>query len=302
LNFFYAFSFGFYTRNQIRKILHPENPDSDRRITLEHMKLNRLTPGLCVLIMLLTSFSLPVRGPQWTAEKYRVKRTSGPLKIDGKPESTWDDAPWSTPFVDIEGDKKPTPTLGTRIKMLYDDQFLYIFAEMEEPHLWGILTSRDAIIFRDNDFEVFLDPNNDQQQYFEYEINALGTVMDLFMPKPYKKGGKADLSWNSLRLQSAVALNGTLNDNTDSDKGWTVELAIPFKDMERPGRVHQPKSGDQWHINFSRVQWTMDKQGTGYVKRKGSNGKNLPESNWVWSPQGEINMHIPEKWGVIVFQ
>ena len=149
---------------------------------------------------------------------------------------------------------------------------------------------------------MFLDPNNDQQEYFEYEINALGTVMDLFMPKPYKKGGKADLSWNSTRLQSAVALNGTLNDNTDTDKGWTVELAIPFKDMERPGRVHQPKPGDQWHINFSRVQWTMDKEGRGYVKRKGSNDKNLPESNWVWSPQGVINMHVPEKWGVVTFE
>ena len=266
------------------------------------MKLNRLSPGSCLLILLLRSFSVYAQEPQPAPEKYLVKRTSIPLKIDGKPESAWGNAPWSASFVDIEGDKKPAPTFNTRIKMLYDDQFLYIFAEMEEPHLWGTLTNRDAIIFRDNDFEVFLDPNNDQLQYFEYEINALGTVMDLFMPKPYKKGGKADLSWNSGGLQSAVLLDGTLNDNSDTDKGWTVELAIPFKDMERPGRVHQPKPGDQWHINFSRVQWTMDKEGSGYVKRKGSNGKNLPESNWVWSPQGVINMHVPEKWGVVTFE
>jgi hypothetical protein len=252
--------------------------------------------------MLLIGFTACAQDQQSTAEKYLVKRSSQPLNIDGKLERTWNIAPWSKPFVDIEGDKKPAPPLNTRIKMLYDDQFLYIFAEMEEPHLWASLTNRDAIIFRDNDFEVFLDPNNDQQEYFEYEINALGTVMDLFMPRPYKKGGKADLSWNSTRLQSAVAMNGTLNNNTDTDKGWTVELAIPFKDMERPRRAHQPKSGDQWHINFSRVQWTMDKEGSGYVKRKASNGKNLPESNWVWSPQGVINMHVPENWGVITFE
>src|SRR5690606_4943916 len=38
-----------------------------------------------------------------------------------------------------------------------------------------------------------------------------------------------------------------------------------------------------------------------YVKMKDNTGKNLPEQNWVWSPQGVINMHFPERWGYLYF-
>lgn len=71
--------------------------------------------------------------------------------------------------------------------MLWDDQYLYIAAELIEPDIWATLSKRDDIVYNDHDFEVFLDPNNDGEQYVEIEINALGTVMDLFMNKPYKK-------------------------------------------------------------------------------------------------------------------
>lgn len=233
---------------------------------------------------------------------YEVKRTSQSLKIDGQSEAAWNKAEWSSCFVDIEGEKRPAPAHKTRVKMLWDDSHLYILAELEEPRLWATLTARDAIIYHDPDFEVFLDPNNDQQQYFEYEINALGTVMDLYMDKPYKKGGKAHLNWNSGHFRSAVSLSGTLNDNRDEDSGWMVELAIPFKDLERPGRVSHPKKDSVWRINFSRVQWITEIEGLSYRKSKNAAGKNLPEQNWVWSPQGVIDMHQPQFWGFIHFK
>ncbi|HSB92547.1 MAG TPA: carbohydrate-binding family 9-like protein, partial [Flavitalea sp.] len=204
------------------------------------MNLSQLYRLHALLLILFCGISCTAQTSNTdSAREYLVRRVLKNLAIDGKLDQAWDAASWSPPFVDIEGSRKSAPSLTTRIRMLYDDQFLYVFAEMEEPDLSASLTARDAIIFRDNDFEVFLDPNNDQQEYFEYEINALGTVMDLFMPMPYKKGGKADLSWDSPGLQSAVFLDGTLNKNSDTDKGWTVELAIPFKDMERPGRVNK---------------------------------------------------------------
>jgi len=254
------------------------------------------------LLCALAFFSISINSLVAQPRNYSIARTSRAINIDGKPDRAWKNAAWSEPFIDIEGASRPLPLHKTRVKMLYDDQFLYILAELEEPNLWATLENRDAIIFHDNDFEVFVDPNNDQQQYFEYEINALGTVMDLFMSRPYKRGGLADLKWNSEGLKSAVSLDGTLNNNLDTDKGWIVEMAIPFADLQRPGRKHQPKPGDEWRINFSRVQWLVDKEGTTYKKQKGANGKNLPEHNWVWSPQGVINMHVPEKWGVVKFQ
>ena len=233
---------------------------------------------------------------------YQVPRTSQLLRIDGQPEKAWDKAEWSSYFVDIEGAKKPIPLYNTRLKMMWDENHLYILAEMEEPDLWATLLKRDAIIYHDADFEVFLDPNNDQQQYFEYEINALGTVMDLFMDKPYKKGGRANLNWNSTNLRTAVSVKGTLNDNRDRDSGWMVEMAIPFKDLERPGRISRPQAGSAWRINFSRVQWLLVNDGQSYQRQKSETGKILPEFNWVWSPQGVIDMHQPQYWGFIHFK
>src|SRR5215510_1644685 len=93
---------------------------------------------------------------------YVCQRAAGPISVDGKiDDSAWSKAEWSEAFVDIEGNAKPRPAYRTRVKMLWDDQFFYFAAEMEEPHVWATLTKRDSVIFHDNDFEVFLDPEGD---------------------------------------------------------------------------------------------------------------------------------------------
>ena len=84
-------------------------------------------------------------------------------------------------FVDIEGDARPRPRFATRMKMLWDDEFFYIAADMQEPDIWGTLTTRDSVIFQDNDFEVFIDPDGDTHEYYELEINALKTAWDLLL-------------------------------------------------------------------------------------------------------------------------
>lgn len=182
------------------------------------------------------------------------------------------------------------------MKMLWDQQFLYIGAWMEEPHVCATLTEHDSVIFQDNDFEVFIDPDGDTLRYFEYEINALGTDWDLFLPKPYRDGGSADNSWETY-ARKAVHIAGTLNDPSDTDEGWGVEIAIPWDCFrEHGGMTCPPKPGDLWRINFSRVEWLYDIVDGKYVKRP-----NTPEDNWVWSPQGVIDMHQPEQWGFLEF-
>ncbi len=226
-----------------------------------------------------------------------LKAESAPT-IDGRiDDAAWKAAPWSDDFVDIEGDKKPRPRFRTRMKMLWDDNALYIAAEMDEPHLWGTITERDAIIFMDPDFEVFIDPDGDNHLYGELEVNAKNTVWDLLLPKPYRDGGKALNGWDIIGLKTAVALNGTLNDPSDTDKGWTVEIAWPWAGLKELTNVAvPPKDGYQWRINFSRVEWDTTIEAGKYVKVKGR-----PEHNWVWSPQGAIDMHRPERWGYVQF-
>ena len=113
--------------------------------------------------------------------------------------------------------------------MLWDENYYYILAKIIEPHVWGNIKERDAVVFYNNDFEVFIDPDGDTHNYYELEINALNTVWDLFINKPYRELGNVVLNdWNYTGLISAITVDGTLNDSNDTDKSWTLEIAIPF--------------------------------------------------------------------------
>ncbi len=230
---------------------------------------------------------------------YACPRTPSSPSLSGHiDDPVWDLAPWSADFVDIEGDLKPKPRFRTRAKMLWDETALYIAAEMEEPDVWGTLTERDSVIFQDNDFEVFLDPDGDAKSYFELEVNALNTVWDLYLSVPYRDGGQADNAWCIAGLRTAVGIRGSLNDPSTVDEGWSLEIAIPWAALaDRAGMPCPPATGDGWRINFSRVQWQVRVVEGRYEKVPG-----LPEDNWVWSPQGVVDMHQPEVWGFLEFK
>jgi hypothetical protein len=229
---------------------------------------------------------------------YICYRAPSPVTIDGRlDDPAWRAAPWTEDFVDITGDRQLPPRFRTRAKMLWDDRYFYIAAELQEPHVWGTLTRHDSVIFRDNDFEVFIDPDGDNHNYAELEINALNTTWDLLLPKPYRDGGQAMNEWEISGLRTAVHVDGTLNDPRDTDRGWTVEIAIPWKALGPLTKVPAPpRDGDQWRVNFSRVEWRHRVVGGRYQKVKGR-----AEDNWVWSPQGVVDMHRPEQWGYVQF-
>ncbi len=242
--------------------------------------------------------------PPDSGHHYRVSRTVTPPVIDGKPDDpAWEKAPWTSDFTDIEGALKPPPPLKTRAKLLWDDHYLYIAAELEEPHLWATYDADESVIFHENDFEIFIDPGNDGLLYYELEINALGTKWDLLLTRPYREGGFPINAWEITGLIRGVYLDGSLNDPSDLDRSWSLELALPWKVLRECAPHHRrPVPGDTWRLNFSRVQWDRETIGGKYVKKADPlTGKPLPEHNWVWAPQGVINMHIPEKWGMMEF-
>ncbi len=226
-------------------------------------------------------------------------RVVSPIQIDGQIEDKeWSHGCWTEEFLDIRGASLPAPLHPTRAKLLWDDTHLYIAAELMEPHLQGTIREHDAVIFQDNDFEVFIDPDGDNHRYAELELNALNTTWDLFLDRPYKDGGKADNGYEIEGLRTAVQLHGTINDPSDTDRGWTIEIAIPFASLRSISRADcPPKAGDRWRMGFSRVEWQYEAIDGGYRKTPGP-----PEDNWVWSPQGIIDMHRPERWGIVQFQ
>ena len=142
---------------------------------------------------------------------YKAKQE---ILVDGQAkETSWEKASWSEDFIDIEGQTKPT--YQTRMKMLWDDEYLYIMAQMEEPHVWANLKQKDTIIFYNNDFEVFIDPDGDTHHYYELEMNALNTAWDLFVSKPYRDPNAAINDFDMKGLKSAIYVDGTLNNYRD---------------------------------------------------------------------------------------
>ncbi len=151
--------------------------------------------------------------------QYTVLRTTEKMMIDGKDdEKAWGKAPWTPAFSDIVSGGEINSNQEAKCKMLWDDDFLYVYANFSEPDLWASITQHDAPVFQDNAFEMFIAPDGTTYNYFEFQINALGTVWDFFMPKPYRNGGKGLTSWDMKGLKKAIYLDGTLNNPTDTDK------------------------------------------------------------------------------------
>ncbi len=257
--------------------------------------LRRLAPLLGAGAAILVSAPAAAQSVPLSYVCYRAPRAP---RLDGSlDDAAWRAAPWSADFVDIEGSAKPAPRFRTRMKMLWDDRYLYVGAQLEEQDVWGTITQRDAVIFHDNDFEMFIDPHGDALNYVELEINALNTVWDLFLAKPYRDGGHADNSFDIAGLKTGVRVLGTLNHPGDTDSAWTVTIAIPWRSLQRSsGSTSAPHPGQQWRINYSRVEWHTTVVDGAYHKVPG-----LREDNWVWSPQGMIDMHQPEHWGFVEF-
>lgn len=236
---------------------------------------------------------------------YTAFRARQPIKIDGDlDKEEWNHVPWTDYFGAIAGGPRYFEDKPSRVKLLWDDEYLYIAAELTEPDLWATMTERNSPLYNDNAFEIFIDPDGDTHNYFEFECNALGTIWDIYLNKPYRDGGIILSDWNLLTEdETAVKTYGTLNDPGDRDEKWTVEVAIPIDQMVA---LHTGKNslepGDYWKMNFVRTHRQLVKKNRQYHIAKDSiTGEKIPPVYDTWTSQGLINMHYPEMWGVVFF-
>ena len=260
---------------------------------------------------------------------YTAKKTAAPIQIDGniyKP--VWQNAQWSKRFVDMV---KGLPGMyNTQTALLWDDANLYIAFTAEEPLVEALQTQRDSIVFLENDLEVFIDGGD---CYYELEVNAANTIYEVFFiwkdaytrgsrfdiplfdvhhPQAYTFGGDYDRSgatfWKGTHprgirwaftnfdlpgLQTAVQVEGTLNDNTDIDKGWNLEMAIPWQSLHllANGRSIPPQSGDIWTMFLGRFQKLV------------AGGKEVsPHPAMALNSHGIYDTHLPDKWSKIKFE
>ncbi len=226
--------------------------------------------------------------------EYTVKKTDVPIVIDGKlDELQWQEALFSEPLVNpSDGSSVKVKTRG---KLLWDNENLYIAFIAEDSDVWGSRRIRDSHLWKEEPVEVFCDPNGDKKNYFEIEINSLGTELDILMSKSYSDGGSADFTWDIAGFKSAISVVGTLNDPSDTDTAWYCEMAIPFSalDSRIMGSMSKPPTdGDMWRFNFARYNRMRDSDGNEIA-----NGTEISS----WNNMGAPSFHVPEKFGKIYF-
>lgn len=255
-------------------------------------------------------------------------RATGPIRADGLlNESDWQKVEKSPRFVDMATGE---PAIyGTHAAVLWDDQNLYIGFWIEEPYVQAKLTEKNSLIFNENDAEIFIDGGD---TYYEFETNARGTTYQMFYiwRDAFKKGGRFDVpefdvvknnamtfggdydrqaptfwrgtnprglrwayfGWNFPGLESATHVDGTLNDNSDVDKGWTVELVFPWKGAKwlAGARSLPPKEGDVWKIFFGRFE---------LLRVAGVEVQ--PHPGWSLNRHGVYDTHLPQCWTAVHF-
>jgi hypothetical protein len=257
--------------------------------------------------------------------RLRALRTTRPPKIDGRlDEEAWGLTTRSGRFVDLV---TGAPSLyDTRVAALWDDRCLYVGYWIEQPFLRSRLTTRDDLVWYDHgDVEFFIAGTD---AYYELELNPLGTIYEVLhvwadactpggpfdRPEfdPRARAGRgfvgngdpdrwgwdglhprghrwAFLDWDLPGLQVGVQLQGTLNDDSDVDQGWTVEVAIPWSGIAIvAGREISPAPGDIWRCCFARFD------------NLELNGRQItPTTGWTLNRHGRYDIHVPETWSLL---
>jgi len=244
-------------------------------------------------------------------KQYSIYHTTSKIKIDGIPnEKDWELAEWSSEFVNLKEDKEtPAPLYKTQFKMLWDKTNLYILLELEEPHIWTYYTTHDQFLYLENALAVLIDKDRSTNSYFGFHVNAQNTRQDFYHSKPPRNGGRERADWSPWGIKNAVQVHGSLNNPSNIDEKWVVEIAVPFKDLVWNTRYSIPIDGEMWKMNFVRINWPTQVLNGTYRK------KNIPHSNrmrnsrdyylyahnWVWSTHGVANAFYPERWGLVRF-
>jgi hypothetical protein len=181
------------------------------------------------------------------------KRLTKPIKINGVLDDiAWDSAVEIKDFAVFWQKRKAKS--ATTAKLLWDDEHLYFCAEMEDADLFALTKEHNGLTWEDDVFELFFKPS-DKLAYYEFQVNALNTQLELFLPSRGAGGYRRFAPVGRLGMESAVKLRGTLNKYDDRDKGWTVEGRIPWTAFKPTGG--RPKAGDKWKFALCRYDYSV---------------------------------------------
>lgn len=185
------------------------------------------------------------------ARSAECRWATSPITIDGKlDEAAWDKA--QVIGLAVSWENRPART-ATKARLLWDDNYLYFAAEMEDSDLYADVKEHNGMCWNNDVFELFFKPATDKLGYYEFQVNAANSQLEMFLPSR-GAGGYNRFHFGRLGIESAVALHGTLNDWRDKDIGWTVEGRIPWPGFEATGG--KPSLGAKWRFSLCRYDFS----------------------------------------------
>ncbi|MEZ5038723.1 MAG: carbohydrate-binding family 9-like protein [Saprospiraceae bacterium] len=214
----------------------------------------------------------------------KALRTDQPLKIDGLlDESIYKKAPRVYLKNSLSKDVTGDPAYETYAQVAYDDAFLYVAFSCNDQDIYSSFSKRDEHLWEEEAVEVFIDTDNEPNNYVELEVSPKNILYDSYIVDPAKIDVPETLKYNLKAIKTAVKLSGTVDNRKDKDKNWTVEMAIPFAEIAKDFNPDQLPLAN-WKINFYRI-----------------NRDASPLKYMAWRPtQGSF--HQPQKFGQLIFR
>jgi len=239
---------------------HPPHQPTRKNTMYRNQRLVFVAAAL-LLVAAFGNFSLLSAGQTISSaglvSYYAVQRTATPIVVDGSlGEFAWQAAEQIDGFERIlsDYDRVLSPV---RAKMLWDDEHFYFGFACRDPDIWAIYANEDDHLWEEEVVEVFIDPDGDGENYLELEVNPLNAVVDLLIYHVRPSSFKSSIEWDIAGLQTAVQVQGTVNDSLSRDLGWAVEIAIPWAAMvDSVDGGKKPERGDTWRLNLYRIDRT----------------------------------------------
>jgi hypothetical protein len=228
------------------------------------------------------SFFISVSLSSAALPEYQVLRTAGKITLDGiLSEADWAAAkpvgdfhfPWWT-----AGEKEQTSA-----KMLWDDTFLYVAFFCNDKHIWADHYSTNDDTYKDDCVEIFWNPNPAAgKKYNMFEMNCIGNLLSVY------NDFETSIKLRERRIMVphiARSIQGTVNNDSDTDTSWILEIAIRFADYPELFDAKTPKDGDMWRVGLNRCGGKVNEQ----------------YSQWSPSQTPQPNFHSPDDFGKIFF-
>ncbi len=210
-----------------------------------------LKRSLIVLVLILTGLSLYAQTEKQLVigeqPVYKVARAKGPITVDGKmDEPDWKNAEVQ-PISNFFRLDKPAEKQNSKFRMLWDDSTIYLFYECEDTSLTARETKFDGRTYMDDCAEFFVVPIPDSvYMHFGFEINITDVRYDYIVLWKYYNNRTFFISGYNPEYKVKTVYDGTLNNDKDKDKGWSMEFAIPMTAFSNINGVTRPRTGARW--------------------------------------------------------